>query len=299
MSRVEQLVPSLAFGLPTHVIPEPGGCRNRERICYKSGMPNFENLEVVVDGERATIFLNEPGNLNPLRAATLRSLIAASAWLDQQPQLKVVVVAGRGRSFCAGADVQLVGPDAKPGAPGPRAMADLGRQMADAVEGMHAVTIAQIHGHCIGGGVVLVSACDLRVAAAGASFRIPEVDLGIPLAWGGMPRLIRDIGPVMTRELVMTCRSFAADEARSIGFLNRVVPENELHSVVEDLARQLLDKAQYALLSTKRQTQAITSGMVGLPGSLLDADLLVAGLRDPEGREKAQAYLGRVFAGKS
>ncbi|HAC80117.1 MAG TPA: hypothetical protein DCG06_07460, partial [Deltaproteobacteria bacterium] len=84
-------------------------------------MRNFENLEVVVDGARATIFLNEPGNLNPLRETTLRSLIAASAWLDEQPQLKVVVVAGRGRAFFAGAAVQLVGSAAAPGAPGPPA----------------------------------------------------------------------------------------------------------------------------------------------------------------------------------
>ncbi|MDG1958245.1 MAG: enoyl-CoA hydratase/isomerase family protein [Candidatus Binatia bacterium] len=262
-------------------------------------MRNFENLEVVVDGARATIFLNEPGNLNPLRETTLRSLIAASAWLDEQPQLKVVVVAGRGRAFCAGADVQLVGSDAAPGAPGPRAMADLGREMADAIEGIRAVTIASIHGHCIGGGVVLASACDLRVAASTASFRIPEVDLGIPLAWGGMPRLVRDIGPVMTRELVLTCRKFTASEAKDIGFLNRVVPDSELEASVSELADELLDKAQYALLSTKRQTRAITAGMVGLPGSLLDADLLVAGLRDPEGREKAEAYLRRVLSGRS
>ena len=262
-------------------------------------MPNFENLEVVVEDARATIFLNEPGHHNPLRAATLRALVAAAAWLDQQPQLKVVVVAGRGRSFCAGADVQLVGPDAKAGAPAPRAMADLGREMADAIEGMRAVTIARIQGHCIGGGVVLASACDLRVAATDARFRIPEIDLGIPLAWGGMPRLVRDIGPVMTRELVMTCRIFTAAEAKEIGFLNRAVPEDELDTVVEDLASQLVDKAQFALLSTKRQTQAITAAMVGLSGSILDADLLVAGLRDSEGQAKAKAYLKKVFAGKS
>lgn len=261
-------------------------------------MPDFANLEVLADGERATIFLNEPDSLNPLRAVTLQSLVDAAGWLNQQPQLKVVVIAGRGRSFCAGADVQLVGPKADPGVPGPRQMADLGRKMADAIEGIQAVTIAQIHGHCVGGGVVLATACDLRLAATGSSFRIPEVDLGIPLAWGGMPRLVRDIGAIMTRELVMTCRVFDAAEAREIGFLNRVVPEEALDAEVEAMARALMGKSQYALLSTKRQTQAITAGMVGLPGAVLDADLLVAGLRDPEGQKKAASYLGRVFSRK-
>ncbi len=69
--------------------------------------------------------------------------------------------------------------------------------MAAAVEGMSALTIARIQGWCIGGGVVLAAACDLRVAAQEAAFSIPEVDLGIALGWGGVERLVRDIGPVM------------------------------------------------------------------------------------------------------
>ena len=259
-------------------------------------MPNFENLEVIADGERASLFLNEPDALNPLRAATLQSLVDAADWLNQQPQLKVVVIGGRGRAFCAGADVGLVGPARSPDAPGPREMADLGRKMADAVEGIEAVTVARIHGHCVGGGVVLATACDLRLASSDAAFRIPEVDLGIPLAWGGMPRLVRDIGALMTRELVMTCRVFDAEEAHRVGFLNRVVAGPELDAAVEAMVAELVGKSRYALLSTKRQAQAITAGMVGLPGSVLDADLLVAGLRDPEGQEKAKAYLNRVFA---
>ena len=75
--------------------------------------------------------------------------------------------------------------------------AALGKQMADAIENMKAVAVAAVHGHCVGGGVVLVAACDLRVAATNTIFSIPEVDLGIPLAWGGIPRLVREIGPAM------------------------------------------------------------------------------------------------------
>jgi len=262
-------------------------------------MPTFANLEVTVEGARGTLRLNEPRSLNPLRAITLQALVDAAAWLDTQQQLKVVVVSGAGRAFSAGADVQLVGAASAPTAAGPRENADLGRRMADAIEGMRAVTIAQIHGHCIGGGVVLASACDLRVASAQANFRIPEVDLGIPLAWGGLQRLVREIGPAMTRELVMTCRDFSSQEAHAIGLLNRVVPEANLAETVEHLAGQLADKAHYALLSTKRQANAITASMLGMPQTLLDADLLVAGLRDPEGQEKAAAYLSRVFSKKS
>ena len=95
--------------------------------------------------------------------------------------------------------------------------------MAEAIESMRAITIARIHGHCVGGGCGAGGACDLRVAADTTRFSIPEVDLGIPLAWGGIPRLVREIGPAMTKELVLSCRPFSAEEARGLGFVNRVV----------------------------------------------------------------------------
>ena len=85
-----------------------------------------------------------------------------------------------------------------------------------------------INGHAVGGGWGLTLACDFRWAAAEAQLWIPEVDLGIPLAWGGIPRLVREIGPALTKELVLTCRPFTPAEARSVRFLNDVVPEADL-----------------------------------------------------------------------
>jgi enoyl-CoA hydratase/carnithine racemase len=166
--------------------------------------------------------------------------------------------------------------------------------MADAIERMTAVTIGKLHGHCVGGGLVLAAACDLRIAATDTRFAIPEVDLGIPLAWGGIPRLVREIGPALTKELVMSCRTFDAAEARSAGFLNRVVAAGELDAAVEELAAQLAQKPKLALLSTKRHTNAVTEQMVGTARSWSDADGLLAGLRDPEGNESAARYLARA-----
>ena len=97
------------------------------------------------------------------------------------------------------------------------AQAPIGLRMADAIEQMHAVTIARIQGYAVGGGVVLAAVCDLRVAAEDAVFFIPEVDLGLPLAWGGIPRLVREIGPALTKDLVMTCRRFSPAEATAAG----------------------------------------------------------------------------------
>lgn len=163
--------------------------------------------------------------------------------------------------------------------------------MADAIEAMNGVTIAAIQGWCVGGAVVLAAACDLRVATEDTQFSIPEVDLGIPLAWGGIPRLVRDIGPALTKELVMTCRPFSASEAKEAGFLNRVVPAEQLMETVWELAEEVAKRPSLPIQSTKRHVNAVTSQMVGTMRSWSDADGLIAGFVDPECTAVREAYL--------
>jgi enoyl-CoA hydratase/carnithine racemase len=248
----------------------------------------FETLLARADGPIGHLTLNRPEKLNPLSTLTLTELVAAARWFDEQPAVKVVIVRGAGRAFSAGADL---GSFAGAPAGSTRDAADRGREMADALERMRAVSIAAIRGWCVGGGLVLAAACDLRIAAEDARFSIPEVDLGIPLAWGGIPRLVREIGPALTKELVLTCRPFDAAEAKAAGFLNRVVPEAELESGVASLARELAAKASHALFSTKRHVNAVTEQMVGAMRSWSDADGLVTAFGDAECAEARRAYL--------
>jgi enoyl-CoA hydratase/carnithine racemase len=257
---------------------------------------DFSTIEVSFGDSRGAITLNRPEKLNPLSTITLIELVEAARFFDSRHEVKVVIVQGRGRAFCAGADLAAFsgGEGSAPSASAPRDAADAGRLMAEAIESMRAVTVARLHGHCVGGGFVLASACDLRVAADDTYFSIPEVDLGIPLAWGGIPRLVREIGPALTKELVMTCRPFSASEALAAGFLNRVVPAGELDESVETLVGQLESKSLLTLSATKRHVNAVTEGMVSTARAWNDADSLVTALRDPESRAVAAAYLNRL-----
>ena len=249
--------------------------------------PRFDTLVVSVDGDRGTLQLHRPDQLNPLSTHTLHELELAARWFDEHHDLKVVVVSGAGRAFSSGADLSAFTSGATP------EDRQQGWRMARALDEMRAVTVARLHGWCVGGGLVVAAGCDLRIAADTARFSIPEVDLGIPLAWGGIPRLVREIGPALTKELVMTCRPFDAHEAKQAGFVNRVVPEAELDEAVEVLVQQLVAKPKLALLETKSHVNAVTESMVGTGRSWADADGLASGLRDPEGRASAAAYLER------
>jgi enoyl-CoA hydratase/carnithine racemase len=246
-------------------------------------------LTIHTSGSVARLTLTRPDKRNALSPELLGELIDAARALDARPEVKVAILSGAGRSFCAGFDLDAFAAQEAEGHT--RETADLGRRMADAVTAMRAITIAQVHGHCVGGGLVLAAACDLRVVAEDTVFSIPEVELGIPLAWGGIPRLVREIGPAMTKELVLTCRPFTAAEARALGFVNRVVRADGLAPEVEALAAQLAERSALTLVATKTHVNAVAEELASTAGAVRDADVLVAAVADPASRAAAARYL--------
>jgi enoyl-CoA hydratase/carnithine racemase len=248
-------------------------------------------LRRTVDGPVGRIVLARPEKLNALNRALLEELAEAAAWFDAQANVKVVVISGEGKAFSAGFDLgdpswSELGP--------PQQSAVVGRAMADAIGAMRALTIASIHGHCVGGAVVLAAACDLRVAAVGATFRIPEVDLGIPLFWTGVPRLTRELGPALTKELILTGRVFGAAEARAIGFVNRLVADDVLAEQTDALAAELASKPALVLQTTKEQVEAAVPVATGDRSVEQDVTDLAAAFADPEARAVAAAYMRRL-----
>ena len=265
----------------------------------------FQTIKVEADDSGlGRLTLNRPARLNAIGATMLQELAEAARWFDSRRDLRVVIVSGAGRAFCAGADLL----DSPAGASDPKAgnswlyrreAGQYGLRASDAIEQMRAVTIAQVQGYAVGGGVVLMAVCDLRVAAEDAWFFIPEIDLGIPLAWGGIPKLVREIGPAMTKELVMTCRRFSPHEAKQMGFVNRVVPLARLEAEVEVLARELLAKPSVPVAITKEHVNAVTRVMGAGITAFADGDVLLGAGAGEESRAAARAYRERTLRKKS
>jgi len=254
--------------------------------------PDFETLRIAAEGPLGRLTLDRPEKLNALSQTTLEELAQAARWFDSRPEVRVVIVAGAGRAFSAGFDLNFFrGADSL--AIG-HEEADLGRVMAEQLTNMRALTIAAVQGRCVGGGVVIAAACDLRIAADDAVFSIPEIDLGIPLAWGGIPRLVREIGPAMTRELVLDCREFSAAEAQALRFVNRIVPADKLADEALAWAGRLARKAGHLLTVTKRQVNAATEMLLSTAGAFGDADQLLTALGEPECREMSRNYLATL-----
>jgi len=241
----------------------------------------------------ALLKLRRPEKLNALTPAMLGEIATAAAWLDRVPGVASVIVCGAGRAFSAGfdlgamADVNASGGDA-------RATAALGRRAADALAAMRPVTVAAVHGRCVGGGIVLAASCDIVVAERDALFSIPELDLGIPLAWGGVPALVRAVGAARAKELILTCRAFDGAEAHAIGLATRLAGPGAARAAAEELARDIAARGRLNTAATKAHVRAAASGAAASAEAELDA--LVAALADPESAHARARYLEGLVA---
>lgn len=246
----------------------------------------MSGLSVSVEEGIARVILDRPKVLNALSPSLLSDLIDVCADLGQNDSVSVVALEGAGNCFSAGADLPafiglLIGPDA-------HATADLGRRATNAIAELPQITIAGIRSHCVGGALVLASACDVRIAADDARFAIPELDAGIPLSWGGMEHVIRLVGETLAADLVLSCRPFGPDEALRAGLISRIVPADRLEGELAALAATITRKPLSVLRITKRQLIAIRTGAFD---ACEDADALLSSLKDPETLEVGRRYI--------
>lgn len=242
-------------------------------------------VRVEIDGGRGVsrVTLNRPDKLNALNDEVRAALHEAVRTLADRDDVRVVVVAGAGRAFSAGADLAErvdVGPDVL----ARRRASGRWQRLLDDLEHLPQVTVARLHSHVIGGAGLLAAACDLRVAADDLSYAIPEVAIGIPLTWAGLPRLVREIGLPRTRDLVMTGRRLGAAEAEAWGLVHRVVPAAELDAAVEAVVADLVAQPTAALALTVDALRALGRAVSAPEVAWSDPDLLRWSLGELDGR---------------
>ncbi|MCP4443777.1 MAG: enoyl-CoA hydratase/isomerase family protein [Myxococcales bacterium] len=247
-------------------------------------------LEIRREENVAWLTLNRPAARNSLSPALLRLLAQACNELAEDEDVRAVVLRAQGGVFSAGAD--LMGFMAGMHGDDPEAAADIGRKAAEALLALPQVTIAAIEGHCVGGGLVLAASCDLRWAESRSWFSAPELDLGVPLAWGGMERLVALLGDTMACELVFTCRRLGVEEALGHGLISQRI-DGDFDSIIGEQVAQIVAKPLGVLRTTKRQLQGIRSGSFCASA---DAAALLAALRAPESQRAAQQYFARRAA---
>ncbi|MFL5334167.1 MAG: enoyl-CoA hydratase/isomerase family protein [Geminicoccaceae bacterium] len=251
----------------------------------------MSDVAIAREGAVARVTLNRPQLHNAFDEALIRDLAEAFTGLGEDAAVRAVVLTGTGKSFSAGADLNWM----------QRAAAydeERNREDARALEFMLRTldecpkpVIAMVNGAAIGGGVGLVAACDVAIAAESAQFATSEVRLGI-LPAVIAPFVVRAIGPREARRWFLTAERFGADEARRIGLVHEVVPADQLEARTAAMVGELLKGGPEALASAKRLVQLVE--MMPQGGSIRsEATVGMIALRraSAEGREGIAAFL--------
>jgi enoyl-CoA hydratase/carnithine racemase len=239
---------------------------------------------LTAQGPVARLTLERPRARNALSRAMADALDAALARLAAMEETRAVVVAGRGRSFCAGADISEM-PTLSPAEA--EALAARWQRIMDAFAALPQVTIAAVQGHALGGGLMLAIAQDLRVAEASARFGLPEVTLGFNPGYG-IARLLDIAGGGHARDLMLTARVVDAAEAHRMGLVTRVVPDGALETAALELAHEVARSPRGGLAATKAITADLRAGRAGAEARTYGAIRAA-----PDAQARIAAFLNR------
>ena len=223
-------------------------------------MDTYQTLHVEIEGAVARVELNRPDKGNCLDGVMWRELKDVFEVLDAQSEIRAIVLGGRGKHFSTGIDLDFLlsmRRDLQSRAEGRKAeylrrfIFDL-QDSVNAVERCRKPVLAAVQGFCLGAGVDVVAACDMRYATPTTRFSVKEVDLAIVADLGSLQRLPGIVGQGVARELAFSGRMFKGEEALAMGFVNRLFPKTEeLSAGVTALAAELTAKSPLTLRGIK------------------------------------------------
>lgn len=241
----------------------------------------------------ATLTINRPGVHNAFDDALIADMTRQLEELDQDEQVRVVVVTGTGESFCAGADLKwmqrTIDFDQERNLEDALQLAELMRTL----NGMGKPTIARVNGPAYGGGVGLVACCDIAIAQRGAKFAFTEVKLGLVPAVIS-PYVLAAIGQRHARRYMLSAELLSAERALDIGLLHEVVDEGALDSAVARHVELLLVAGPNALKACKELIYDVSNENWLSDAMILHTAEVIAALRvSPEGQEGLHSFLQR------
>ncbi len=239
------------------------------------------------------VTINRPQKLNALNHTVMADLEACFSALGADPEVRVAILTGSGdKAFVAGADINELAVQTPISA---KQSAIRGQRVFSLIENLGKPVIAAVNGFALGGGCELAMACTLRIASENAQFGQPEVKLGIVPGYAGTQRLARLVGRARALELILTGDRIEAQEACRIGLANRVVPQTDLISTAEALARKIMANAP---LAVKFSIEAVNHGteMTQAEGERLEANLFALCCATTDMKEGMKAFLEKRAA---
>ena len=247
----------------------------------------MENVLIERKGKIGLVTVNRPEQMNSMNSETRSELASAFADLGKDSTISVIILTGApGKAFIAGADIKEF------------LERDMSNQEAleedwivtKVISNLSKPVIAMIDGFCLGGGLEIAMACDLRIASDRTKLGQPEINLGIIPGAGGTQRLTRLIGEGRAMEMILTGRMITAEEACNYGILNFTYAAEELEAKTMEIANTIAEKSSYAIERAKKSVKAV-SQMNLEEGLKLEREMFIECANSEDGKEGITAFI--------
>jgi enoyl-CoA hydratase/carnithine racemase len=248
-------------------------------------------ITIARDGAIATVTLDRGDGLNAMSLEVLQDLKRAAESFADDLETQAVIVTGKG-AFTAGADLKdpALAERGQMGLLERRHILKAGPDACDAWEKMEQITIAAVEGYCIGGGVALVAACDFRIVAGSAYFRLPEIPLAMNMSWHTIPRLVSLMGPAHAKRFVLFGEKLAARDAAVQGFADEIANDGEALVKARDWAARVAKLPPNAVRMTKQSVNAAANALHAAT-TFMDRDQFLLAASSEDYREAIAAFL--------
>ncbi len=258
----------------------------------------FENLILKIDDNIATLTFNRPKAMNALNNALFDELLTAIAEVKDNQALKVLILTGAGdKSFIAGADIsELV----KMNPLEAKKFSRKGQKAFRELEKLAIPVIAAVNGFALGGGAEAALACDFIYASEKALFGLPEITLGLVPGFGGTQRLPRLVGENIAKELLFTGKAIKAEEALTIGIVNKIYPHESLMENTLKTAKKIASMGKVSLRAAK-ETTGVACDIDIETGTRFENDAFAICITSSDAKEGTKAFLEKrkpVFKGE-
>jgi len=247
----------------------------------------MKNITVEKEDKIGIVTVNRPKELNSMNSETRKELASAFEELDLDDEVNVSILTGSpGKAFIAGADIKEF---SKMDIKNQKAMKEDWR-VTDVIANSCKPVIAMINGFCLGGGLEIAMACDLRTASKKSKLGQPEINIGIIPGAGGTQRLTRLIGESRSMELILTGNMIDAEKAESWGLVNLVAEDEDLRDKTMDIARQIAEKSTFAVERVKKSVK-LASSLPMKKGLKKEQELFVECFKSNDGKEGIKAFI--------
>ena len=257
----------------------------------------MKNITIEKKGNIAIVTVNRPKELNSMNAETRKELALAFETLDEDNDVKVSILTGaKGKAFIAGADVK----EFSRMEINDRKVMEEDWRVTNVISESKTPVIAMINGFCLGGGLEIAMACDLRIASENSKLGQPEINIGIIPGAGGTQRLTKIVGEGRSMELILTGNMISAEKAENWGLVNLVTKEEELKEKTMKLAEKIAEKTPFAIERAKKSIKA-ASMMTMKEGLEFEQELFVECFKSEDGKEGIRAFVEKrkpQFKGK-